>query len=56
VRFIKLKNVNADKVDWLISERTKAIEKFFTKVLSDLGLEYLEDRMLVCEPLELVKK
>jgi DNA relaxase NicK len=31
VKFIKPKNTNADKVDWLISERTKAIVKYYAE-------------------------
>ncbi|QPC45546.1 ASCH domain-containing protein [Mangrovibacillus cuniculi] len=33
-----------------------AHEKFFTKELAELGLEYTEDMMLVCERFELVDK
>ncbi|QFT87986.1 ASCH domain protein [Bacillus sp. THAF10] len=32
----------------------EAHEKFFTKELKDLGLEYSEDMLLVCERFELV--
>lgn len=31
MKFIKPKNTNADKVDWLISERTKAIVKYYAE-------------------------
>jgi DNA relaxase NicK len=31
VKFIKPKNTNADKVDWLISERTNAIVKYYAE-------------------------
>lgn len=31
MKFIKPKNVNADKVDWLISERSQAIVKYYAE-------------------------
>ncbi|MBB6175950.1 DNA relaxase NicK [Anoxybacillus tengchongensis] len=31
MKFIKPKNTNADKVDWLISERTQAIVKYYAE-------------------------
>jgi DNA relaxase NicK len=31
VKFIKPKNTNADKVDWLISERSQAIVKYYAE-------------------------
>lgn len=31
MKFIKPKNTNADKVDWLISERTNAIVKYYAE-------------------------
>lgn len=31
MKFIKPKNNNADKVDWLLSERTRAIVKYYAE-------------------------
>ncbi|UTI40994.1 hypothetical protein [Niallia sp. RD1] len=31
MKFIKPKNTNADKVDWLISERSQAIVKYYAE-------------------------
>ena len=31
VKFIKPKNTNADKVDWLISEKSQAIVKYYAE-------------------------
>lgn len=60
---VKIMPMNEVPEDFAIAEgegdRTyqywkEAHEKFFTKELSDLGIEYSEDMMLVCERFELV--